>query len=141
MQVSREYVDMPRVCVDMHELTQILVNIILNAIQACAASEHAEHHLKLGLRSEGDFALISITDNGIGIKAEELPRVFSYGYTTREEGHGYGLYSASIDAKEMGGTLSVTSPGPGKGATFTLAIPLQPKAADVATTQAMQPDS
>ena len=62
-------------------------------------------------------------DNGIGIPPENLTRIFNHGFTTRKEGHGFGLHSGALAAKEMGGSLTVQSDGPGQGATFTLELP------------------
>src|SRR5450432_3297355 len=61
----------------------------------------------------------------IGIPAENLTRIFSHGFTTRKEGHGFGLHSGALAAKEMGGTLAAFSEGPGRGATFTLELTVQ----------------
>jgi C4-dicarboxylate-specific signal transduction histidine kinase len=71
-------------------------------------------------------ALVSMADNGVGIPSENLTRIFSHGFTTKKNGHGFGLHSSSIAAKELGGQLSVASDGPGKGATFTLELPFDP---------------
>ena len=68
-----------------------------------------------------------VNDNGIGIPPENLSRIFSHGFTTRKEGHGFGMHSSALAAQELGGTLKAQSDGPGKGATFTLEIPLAPK--------------
>jgi signal transduction histidine kinase len=68
---------------------------------------------------------ISVTDNGVGIPAENLVRIFAHGFTTRANGHGFGLHSGALAAKDMGGALLVESPGPGLGATFTLELPLE----------------
>ena len=59
----------------------------------------------------------------MGITPENLPRIFSQGFTTRKDGHGFGLHSGAIAAKELGGSLTVHSEGPGRGATFTLELP------------------
>jgi signal transduction histidine kinase len=67
---------------------------------------------------------ISVADNGIGIPKENLTRIFSHGFTTRKEGHGFGLHSAVLAAKEMGGSLIVLSEGPNQGAVFELELPL-----------------
>jgi len=64
-----------------------------------------------------------VRDNGMGIPPENLTRIFVHGFTTRKEGHGFGLHSGALAAREMGGSLSVHSDGPGKGATFTLELP------------------
>jgi signal transduction histidine kinase len=67
---------------------------------------------------------ITVTDNGIGIAPENLTRIFSHGFTTKRDGHGFGLHSGALAAKEMGGALSAFSEGAGKGATFVLQLPL-----------------
>jgi signal transduction histidine kinase len=73
---------------------------------------------------------VAVIDNGVGIPPENMTRIFNHGFTTRKNGHGFGLHSGALAAKEMGGTLSVQSDGPGCGAAFTLTLPLQlPKAA------------
>ncbi len=75
---------------------------------------HSEGHIK-----------ISVSDNGVGIAPENLTRIFNHGFTTRRNGHGFGLHSGALAAKEMGGSLTAHSAGPGKGATFTLELPVQ----------------
>jgi signal transduction histidine kinase len=67
---------------------------------------------------------ISVIDNGVGIPPENLTRIFNHGFTTRKEGHGFGLHSGSLAAQEMDGSLTVHSDGPGQGAAFTLELPL-----------------
>jgi signal transduction histidine kinase len=69
---------------------------------------------------------ISVTDTGVGISAENLTRIFSHGFTTRSDGHGFGLHSAALAASEMGGQLVAQSDGPGHGATFILELPVSP---------------
>jgi signal transduction histidine kinase len=68
---------------------------------------------------------ITVADNGIGISQENLKRIFVHGFTTHADGHGFGLHSSALAAKEMGGTLSVKTGGDGAGAAFTLDVPLQ----------------
>jgi signal transduction histidine kinase len=70
---------------------------------------------------------VAVIDNGVGIPPENLIRVFSHGFTTRKAGHGFGLHSGALAAKEMGGSLVVQSAGPGHGATFTLELPYKPE--------------
>ena len=69
---------------------------------------------------------LSVADNGCGIAKEDLIRIFSMGYTTRDDGHGFGLHSCANVAKEMGGSLRVQSDGVGRGACFTLEVPERP---------------
>jgi signal transduction histidine kinase len=71
---------------------------------------------------------ISVIDNGVGIPVENLTQIFAHGFTTKPNGHGFGLHSCAVAAKEMGGRLTATSEGPGTGATFTLELPTAPLA-------------
>jgi signal transduction histidine kinase len=103
---------------------QILVNLIRNAKHACETSGHSDKRLTVRLVKEESRVKISLADNGVGIPAENLKRIFNHGFTTRKDGHGFGLHSAALAAKEMGGSLLAHSDGPGKGATFTLELPM-----------------
>jgi len=62
--------------------------------------------------------------NGIGIAPDHLTQIFAHGFTTKKEGHGFGLHSAANAAREMGGSITAASEGPGKGAVFTLDLPI-----------------
>lgn len=123
----RQYQDVPEILVDKHKVLQILVNLISNAKYALAKTEAERRTLIVGVGlTDGGRLRITVKDNGMGIARENLTRIFSHGFTTRAEGHGFGLHSGALDAKGMGGSLSVESDGPGKGATFTLELPLEP---------------
>jgi signal transduction histidine kinase len=65
-----------------------------------------------------------VVDTGVGIAPEVQERLFSHGFTTRRDGHGFGLHSSALAAALLGGTLTLRSEGPGKGATATLEVPL-----------------
>ncbi len=78
------------------------------------------------MRVDGQWGRIEIEDNGLGIAAENLPRIFEHGFTTKQDGRGFGLHHSAIAAKNMGGSLSCSSAGPGQGATFVLDLPLEP---------------
>jgi PAS domain S-box-containing protein len=128
VQLVRQYDPrLPEITLDKHKVLQILVNLIRNAKRACDESGKGEKILSVMLRNGSGYLKISISDNGIGIPPENLTRIFSHGFTTMRGGHGFGLHSGALAAKEMDGTLAVHSDGLGKGATFTLELPLQPK--------------
>ncbi len=123
--IVRDFEDVPTVRVDKHKVLQILVNVIRNAKYACAeAKGGGERRVTVRVRASSSAVLISVIDTGVGIPRENLDRIFSYGFTTRAEGHGFGLHSSALAARELGGTLHAESPGPGMGATFTLTLPL-----------------
>jgi signal transduction histidine kinase len=117
----------PVIQADKHKILQILVNLIRNAKQACDESGRTDKQLIIRV-SNGDGSIkISASDNGVGIPRENLNRIFNHGFTTRKGGHGFGLHNAALAAKEMGGVLRVSSPGPGHGAVFTLELPAPKK--------------
>jgi PAS domain S-box-containing protein len=127
LKVVRDYNTPILVIVDKHKVLQILVNLIRNAKYAMDEVNVPEKLLTIRILAAGDDRVqISIIDNGIGIPAGNMVRIFEHGFTTRKEGHGFGLHSAALTAKELGGTLSVQSDGTGKGATFILDIPRRP---------------
>lgn len=122
--LSRDYADVPPVQVDRHKVLQILVNVIRNAKYACDEAQGGDKRVTVRIRSTIGSLFISVIDTGVGIPKENLERIFNHGFTTRTHGHGFGLHSSAIAAKEMGGTLLAESAGPGHGAAFTLALPL-----------------
>jgi signal transduction histidine kinase len=122
----RDYADLPPVVVEKHKVLQILVNLIRNAKYACDDSGRPDKQLKIQISSTHAGVSIALIDNGIGIPAENLPRIFNLGFSTRTGGHGFGLHSGALAARELGGSLSVQSHGSQQGATFVLALPLQP---------------
>jgi signal transduction histidine kinase len=112
---------------DKHKVLMILVNLISNAKYAMDETPAEQRILTVKLDVAGtDRVRIAIQDNGMGIPEEMLTRIFQYGFTTRKEGHGFGLHSSAVTAQELGGSLTVHSDGPGRGATFTLELPYQP---------------
>lgn len=126
VQVVREYPDhTPEINVEKHKVLQILVNLIRNAKYACDESGRKDKQMTIRVRNGGDRVQIDVVDNGVGIPAENMTRIFNHGFTTRQSGHGFGLHSGALAAKEMGGTLSVFSEGTGRGARFTLEVPVE----------------
>jgi len=78
------------------------------------------------IRKDGAGCVIEVEDTGCGIAPDHLSRVFSLGFTTRADGHGFGLHSSACSAVELGGSLTCHSDGPDRGALFRLALPLPP---------------
>ncbi len=128
--VVREYEDVPPIRAERHRVMQIIVNLVGNAKHAI--SDHRSTGGKVTLRLSwpaSDRVRLEVADDGVGISSENLSRIFSYGFTTKKNGHGFGLHSSALAAKEMGGTLTVQSAGEGRGATFILELPLLQKVA------------
>jgi len=120
----RDFHEVPLIAVDKHKVLQILVNVIRNAKYACDESGSAEKLVTVRVQAVNGTMLIAVTDTGVGIPPENLARIFSHGFTTRKGGHGFGLHSCALAAKDLGGSLQGESAGLGRGATFTLTLPL-----------------
>ncbi|MBD0703687.1 MULTISPECIES: sensor histidine kinase [unclassified Pseudomonas] len=121
----KELADIPMMLLDKHKVLQILINLINNAKQALDSVADRPSRITLRLKATDDKRVrIEVEDNGEGISRDNLNRVFEHGFTTRADGHGFGLHSCILAAHEMGGELTVQSAGPGKGALFTLELPL-----------------
>jgi nitrogen fixation/metabolism regulation signal transduction histidine kinase len=124
VQVERDLADVPPVMTEKHKLLMILVNLISNAKYAVDGVPEQERRVTVSLSRPSEGRLwIEVRDNGVGLAPEMLTRIFQYGFTTREEGHGFGLHSSSLAAQEMGGSLTAHSDGLGKGATFRVELP------------------
>jgi PAS domain S-box-containing protein len=124
--LRREFSDVPPITVDKHKVLQILVNLVRNAKYACDESGRSDKLITLRIEAAPAGVRIGVIDNGVGIPAENMPRLFTHGFTTRVDGHGFGLHSGALAAQELGGSLRVTSDGPGRGATFILELPCSP---------------
>ena len=86
-----------------HKILQI-VNLMRNAKYACDESVRTDKHITVRIAAEGRVR-VSVIDNGVGIPGENLTQVFSLGFTTRKGGHGFGLHSGALAARELGGSL------------------------------------
>jgi len=126
--IVRDYCVRPTITVEKHKILQILVNLIRNAKYACTDSDRSDKQMIVRITAAGSRVQITVIDNGVGIAAENLTRIFAHGFTTRTNGHGFGLHSGALAAREMNGALSAHSDGPGHGASFTLELPFEPQA-------------
>ena len=122
--VVREFSQVPVAQLDRAKVLQVLVNLISNANNAMENTPHESRQITLRVDIiDGSNLQVSIKDEGEGIPAENLTRIFAHGFTTRKAGHGFGLHSSALAARQMGGTLTAHSDGPGQGAIFLLKLP------------------
>jgi PAS domain S-box-containing protein len=130
VKVIREYSDAPPILVDKHRVLQILINLLHNAKYAVDEGGAPEKRVTVRVgKNGGNTVRVSIIDNGIGIPPENLSRIFEHGFTTRKSGHGFGLHSGALTARELGGVLTAHSDGLGTGAKFVLELPFEPRKA------------
>jgi signal transduction histidine kinase/HAMP domain-containing protein len=126
IRVHRQFEELPPANLEKHKILQILLNLIRNAKHAMQDAEDRPRELTLRVFSpRPDRVAIQVIDTGVGIPAENLTRIFAHGFTTRKDGHGFGLHSGALAARELGGSLLAESPGPNLGATFTLELPFE----------------
>ena len=127
--MEREIEDLGRVAVDRHKLVQVLVNLLKNARESVAEARREPGLVRVRIASAGERVRIEVHDDGLGIPPENLAKLFRHGFTTKPDGHGFGLHSCANAAGEMGGTLHAESDGAGRGAAFILELPLLARAA------------
>lgn len=127
IKLSEKYLDEEqKVLGNQHMMEQVFRNLIINAIQASFESKDAEILIGTRLGKEGRVVEAYVSDKGVGIKAEDVGKIFDYYYTTKEEGTGSGL--GLVICKEIvetthGGRIDVLS-SQGAGATFTVELPI-----------------
>jgi signal transduction histidine kinase len=125
VEIIRDFRDAPAVCVERQKVVQVLVNLIRNAQDSVQDGQASAGQLRITVRPGRDgFVAIEIADNGGGIAPENLPRLFTFGFSTKKTGHGFGLHSGALTAREIGGSLAAHSDGLGCGATFVFELPV-----------------
>jgi len=123
--VQRHFEEIPPFRTDKHKVLQIVLNLLRNARDAVRDSGHESKEIHIHLRHCGEGRCeIAVKDNGVGLPGEDLQRIFQHGFTTKKGGHGFGLHSGALAAKELGGNLRAESEGRGLGAMFVLELPL-----------------
>jgi two-component system NtrC family sensor kinase len=122
---EREFEAVPEIAVDKHQILQILLNLLRNAKESVKESGTDQKLIKLRIHRHGDTHVrIEVRDSGVGLDRQQLTRIFAHGFTTKRDGHGFGLHSGALAAKQMKGKLWAESDGPGLGANFVLELPL-----------------
>lgn len=124
--VERNYLSPLHINGDRSKIIQILVNLIRNANEAMINNSKDTAKLFIKAHIKDNILTISIKDTGHGIEKVNMANMFRYGFTTKQDGHGFGLHSCALAAKEMFGALTVNSEGNNKGAEFKLVLPTDP---------------
>ncbi len=123
--IIRDYEETFEFKTDKHKVLQILINLINNSKDAFIDNLQLDKKIICGIRKVENMVEFSIKDNGSGITKENINKIFNHGFTTKKTGHGFGLHNSANNATQLGGNLEMKSDGIGKGATFTLKIPLE----------------
>lgn len=125
VEVIREFSEVPKIRAARHRVLEILVNLVSNAEHAVISARQTGRRLRFVIEpADANNLRLRLIDNGNGISSENLQRIFSFGFTTKKEGHGFGLHNSALAAKEMDGSLFARSDGAGLGAEFILTLPV-----------------
>ncbi|MDH5562216.1 MAG: ATP-binding protein [Nitrospirota bacterium] len=119
--------DLPQVLTDKQQVLQVVANLIRNAKEAIRQQGPGPHSLTIRItpnREKPNWACIQVSDSGIGIRQENLHRIFAQSLSRPGGKHGAGLHRNALAAKNLGGDLTASSPGEGQGANFTLILPV-----------------
>lgn len=127
IQVERQYAKFPAVALNKSKIMQVLINLVKNGIESMISSGQPEPKMTLATGMEGDNLIVEVTDSGLGIDPANVSSLFRSGFTTKPNGHGFGLHFCANTISAMGGSLTARSDGVGKGATFRIELPTQPQ--------------
>jgi signal transduction histidine kinase len=125
IRVEKQFNNVPRVLLQQTKLVHVLINLINNAKDAMADVPVDQRRITIAIDSDEEAAFIRVRDSGVGIPPESLQKIFSHGYTTKKNGHGFGLHSSANYMTEMHGELRAESEGVGKGAVFVVKLKLR----------------
>ncbi len=108
---------------DKHKLIQIIINLVKNAVESLSAcTTLKDKEIIISTFRDEEFITLSVKDNGLGIDSETLKQLFKFGFTTKKDGHGFGLHGSALTAKELNAQLTADSSGAMHGAEFVLKI-------------------
>ncbi len=113
--------------IDKSKVFNIIINLFNNAKDSMREISPEKRFLSFASLTKDNRISLKVTDSGIGINKENLDKIFTHGFTTKKDGHGFGLHSCANYMGEMKGSISVESDGPGKGASFILTFQLNKK--------------
>lgn len=124
IEIIRDFEEIEPIVIEKHKLLQVLVNLISNAKNALREYDTEHRTIWISIKKVGSKIEMTVKDNGTGIPEDILTKIFAHGFTTRVEGHGFGLHSSALTIKQMGGTLVARSDGVNTGAEFKITLPV-----------------
>ncbi len=120
--------EFPRTVAVVEDLVRrVVLNLLLNSAEALKGVTRAgikTVSIQLACREQGHLVVIRVEDNGPGISAEHLDKVFRQRFTTKKSGHGIGLVSVAKAVQSQAGTITVSST-PDRGTVFEITLPVQ----------------
>ena len=130
IELALEFEELPMLMLERQRVLQVVVNLLKNAKDSLTSGRMDNRKLTVKAARQNEWLKVEVIDNGVGIASADLTKIFSHGFTTKQQGHGFGLHSCANAIQEMGGELTAKSDGLGHGATFTMTIPFKPATAE-----------
>ncbi len=124
IKIIRDITPLPLIPIQKTKLVHIIINLIKNAKESMVDLPVNNRVMKISIEQKGEYAYMKISDSGSGISEKNLKKIFTHGFTTKKDGHGFGLHSCANYMMEMHGKIWAESEGEGKGATFVLQFQL-----------------
>ncbi|MBN1983726.1 MAG: GHKL domain-containing protein [Chitinivibrionales bacterium] len=122
--LEKHFLPVPPIAIQKAKIMHIFINLIKNAIEAVQQSPIERRRITISIDSDEQSVYCRIIDSGYGIKADLLEKIFNHGFTTKKDGHGFGLHSCANYMTELNGKMWAESDGEGSGATFILRFPI-----------------
>jgi signal transduction histidine kinase len=122
--ISKDYSGCPDLILPKAKLLQIFINLIKNAIESILESRKKERKIEIKAFYKNDEITLIFKDNGLGISRKNLKKIFNFGFSTKNQGHGFGLHTCQNFLNELNGTISAESEGKHKGAEFIIKLPI-----------------
>ncbi len=125
IKVVKHFKEIVPISAEKGKLMQVFVSVIKNAWESLLIKDDRDKVITINISEdkENKCQIVDIIDNGVGVAKENLNKIFSYGFTTKKDGKGYGLHTSAIIMAKLNGKVSVHSNNDKKGAKFTVAIP------------------
>lgn len=125
IKVIKHYDKTQPVLVEKGKLVQIFINLLKNAWESLIIKGAKNKAITINISEDeiNKCQIVEIVDTGIGIHEENLKKIFSYGFTTKKNGKGFGLHTSALAISEIKGKITVSSDGEGDGAKFTITVP------------------
>jgi tetratricopeptide (TPR) repeat protein len=124
IKITKKYSKTKPILIEKGKLIQVFVNLLKNSKESLETKDDKNRVITINILEDKQHQTVEITDNGAGISKENLTRIFSYGFSTKKEGKGFGLHTSALAMTEMKGKLNAESKGDGKGAKFIVSIPV-----------------
>ncbi|MCB1050437.1 MAG: GHKL domain-containing protein [Acidobacteria bacterium] len=122
IQLEKRYGPPIHMTLEGNKLLQIIINLLKNACEAIVEAKPDQPKISLHAEQTEEAVILEISDNGIGYDSSIRQRMFTLGFTTKLEGHGFGLHYCALAVKDLNGQLETQSAGLYKGSTFTITL-------------------